>query len=105
MREAREYYEGLEDKPNFTELTGTGINENRTNVFKFAEGYASSQWINPKDKLPEIDEVVLIETTMVDHLEIARFEYDEFYIIAIDDSEMIDNVVRWLPFTQPKVDA
>ena len=43
MKSAQEYYEGLEDKPDFTELTKTGIKSNLGNVWDFADSFAQSK--------------------------------------------------------------
>lgn len=39
---AKEFYENLENKKDFTKLTSTGISSNYENVFEFAESYAKS---------------------------------------------------------------
>jgi hypothetical protein len=38
----KEFYENLEKKKPFTELTSTGISDNLTNVFEFAKMYAEA---------------------------------------------------------------
>lgn len=38
----KEFYENLEEKKPFTELTSTGISDNLTNVFEFAKMYAEA---------------------------------------------------------------
>jgi len=38
----KEFYENLEEKKPFTELTSTGISDNLQNVFEFAKMYAEA---------------------------------------------------------------
>jgi len=38
----KEFYESLQEKKPFTELTSTGISDNLTNVFEFAKMYAEA---------------------------------------------------------------
>lgn len=37
--DVKEFYESLNEKPNFTKLTSTGISDNLPEVFKFVESY------------------------------------------------------------------
>ena len=38
----KEFYESLQEKKPFTELTSTGISDNLPNVFEFARKYAEA---------------------------------------------------------------
>lgn len=49
----KEFYESLEEKKPFTELTSTGISDNLPNVFEFAKMYAEAISVTQCcDKLP-----------------------------------------------------
>ena len=43
----KEFYESLQEKKPFTELTSTGISDNLPNVFEFAKIYAEAITVTP----------------------------------------------------------
>lgn len=54
---AKDYYIGLEKRPKFTRLTGTGICDHLKNVFDFVEQYAEAKIQERLNQIKQVDEV------------------------------------------------
>lgn len=97
---AQEYYDSLVNKPDFTELTKTGIRSNLRNAMMFAEGFAKSKWISVKDKMPDYDDCglqFLCSVKVCTHFQ--EYEIAEWFNPMIDITE--DESKELESFEQP----
>ena len=125
MKSAQEYYEGLEDKPDFTELTKTGIKSNLGNVWDFADSFAQSKipvlsfsgeaktieiltidpWVSVEERLPKPGAIVDIWTKGSGRVVDCNFEDDEGGVFTDNqdfssEEYYVEDITHWMPLPE-----